>query len=94
VVFEHNGYQSWLHLQIPQDNLQSIGLAIFLSPLLLKLNNLVNLPSFVRIDDSGEGGGVYCLGLFPLERGRGLTGGDCWSLVLKCFESRIRQHNR
>jgi hypothetical protein len=76
VVFEQNQYQSWLHLQITQDNLKSISLAIFLSPLLLKLNDLINLPSFVRTDDSGEGGGAFCLGLFPLERGRGLTGGD------------------
>jgi len=37
---------------------------------------ILNLPSFVRTDDSGEGGGA-CLGLFILEEsGRGLTGGD------------------
>lgn len=35
------------------------------------------MPSFVRTDDSGEGGGAFCLGLLTLEEsGRGLTGGD------------------
>lgn len=77
VVFELNRFRPWLHLQIAEDDLQSISLATFLSPLLLKLNDLLHLPSFVRTDDSSEGGGTFCLGLFALEEcTSGLTGGD------------------
>ena len=58
------------------DDLKIISTVIFFITLTLDTEMILNLPSFVRTDDSGEGGGA-CLGLFTLEEsGRGLTGGD------------------